>query len=260
MTITRSIALPSPPDHLEQISLLLDFDGTLVELAARPHRVRVGERLQLVMSRLSARLAGRLAIVSGRPLDQVRTMFGGIPFAVAGSHGAELVWPDGRKTVSPSLPGRDVVLAATRELARRHPGVLVEDKPFGIALHYRLAPAAQDECHALAGQLAGDYGFALQPGKMVIELKLSMADKGSAVRSLMSEAPMAGTRPIFVGDDDTDEAGFRAALDLHGAGVRIGVPAPTAAIYGLANVDATLHWLETADFGLAPPQVPRRLE
>ena len=248
MTMTRSIALPPPPALLQHVSLLLDFDGTLVELAARPDGVRVGERLRLIMTRLSDRLGGRLAIVSGRPADQVRTMFDGLSFAVAGSHGAELIWPDGRKTVSPPLRGRDIVLAATRELAGRHPGVLVEDKPFGIALHYRLAPDAQDECHALAGQLAGDYGFALQPGKMVIELKLSMADKGSAVRSLMREAPMAGTRLIFVGDDDTDEAGFRAALDLHGAGVRIGAPAPTAAIYGLANVDETLQWLESADF------------
>lgn len=258
--MTRSDALPSPPNFLQRVTLLLDLDGTLVEVAARPDGVRVSKRLRYIMTRLSDRLGERLAIVSGRPAGQVRTMFDGLTFAVAGSHGAELFWPDGRKLVSPLLRGRDIILRATRELAGRFPGVLVEDKPFGVALHYRLAPDAQDKCHALAGQLAADHGLALQPGKMVIELKLSTADKGVAVRNLMRETPMVGTSPIFVGDDDTDEAGFRAALDLHGAGVRIGAPAPTAAIYGLANVAETLQWLEFADFVRDSPQVPSRPE
>lgn len=93
----------------------------------------------------------------------------------------------------------------------------------------------------------------------MIELKLSLSDKGSAVRGLMREMPTAGTHPIFVGDDDTDEAEIRAALDLHGAGVRIGAPAPTAAIYGWANVDETLQWVESADLVPDPPQVPADL-
>ena len=238
-------------DLLQHASLFLDFDGTLVELAARPDGVSVEDRLHDLLAHLSIKLEGRIAIISGRPAAQVRKLFRDPHFAIAGSHGHEIYWPDGR-IVTPANDGRhDSLLAQTRQLEERHSGLIVEDKPFGVALHYRLAPQAEEDCIHLAERLAAETGYQLQTGKMVVELMLPGADKGEAVLSLLSEAPLAGARPIFIGDDDTDEAGFRTVARLSGAGILVGAPRATAAVFGLGDVDATLRWLEAAG-GAAP--------
>lgn len=252
MTELLRTALPAPPlELLDGASLFLDFDGTLVELAARPDGVTVEARLHDLLARLWTRLAGRLAIISGRPAAQVRRLFREPRFAIAGSHGHELHWPDGRILATANSHQRDALLTQMHELRERRPGLTVEDKPFGVALHYRAAPQAENECIQLAERLALETGYVLQTGKMVVELMLPGADKGQALRALMSEPPMADARPIFIGDDDTDEAGFLMAAQLGGFGVLVGAPRATAATYGLQDVDATLRWLEAAG-GAAP--------
>lgn len=231
---------------LSGASLLLDLDGTLVEIANRPDGIRVDQRLHQLMDGLSRQFGGRLAIISGRPVEQLRSFFPDLSIAIAGSHGIEILWPDGRTTrATDARPDRGIVERA-RAFESAHPGVLIEEKPFGIAIHYRMAPGAEDACRTLALEIADAAGYALQSGKMVFELKISAADKGDAVKSLMSVAPMRGTRPVFVGDDETDEAAFRTARRLGGAGVLVGPYRPSDASYRLDSVDDTLRWLETA--------------
>jgi trehalose 6-phosphate phosphatase len=245
MTESRHEMLPSPPlSLLSGASLFLDFDGTLVGIEARPGDVVVGQSLRLLMERLSARLANRVAIISGRPSEQVNELFGGVAFAIAGSHGLELRWPDGSKMAAPPPPHLDDVVAEMESLRRRYPDLIVESKPFGVALHYRLAPQAENDCRVLAAALGKKTGLQLQSGKMVFELKAPWADKGTALSFLMAGPEMAGTRPVFVGDDDTDESAFEAARRLGGAGILVGPSRPTAAIYGLPDVDSTTRWLE----------------
>ena len=131
-------------------------------------------------------------------------------------------------------------------LRRQHSKILVERKPFGVALHYRQAPEAEQHCRALAMELANETGLQLQSGKMVLELKAPGADKGSALSLFMAGSEMSGTRPVFVGDDETDEAGFEAAARLGGAGVLVGPLRSSAAAFRLPDVESTLRWLETA--------------
>lgn len=247
MTQKGSTPRSQPPvSLLARASLFLDFDGTLVQLASRPDFVKVEAKLSDLLAILSTKLQGRLAIVTGRPAEQVRTLFGQPKFAIAGSHGVELHWPDGR-VVTPSFhDDRAVILQRARELAETYAGLIVEDKPFGVALHYRLAPQAERACISLATRLAEDTGYLLQTGKMVVELKFSSGDKGDAVKAFMSEPPMMDGRPIFIGDDDTDEAGFLMASHLGGVGVLVGATKETAAAYRLADVDETLRWLKAA--------------
>ena len=121
---------------------------------------------------------------------------------------------------------------------------VVEEKPFGAALHYRQAPDAGAACDALAETIAARTGLTLQHGKMVAELRVPGGDKGDAVRRFMAEPPMAGARPVFVGDDLTDEAGFRAAEALGGWGILVGGPRATAAHYGLSGVKDVHEWLD----------------
>jgi len=241
----NSVALP-PPDLLEGASLFLDFDGTLVELAERPDAVAVDDRLHAVMRRLADRLDRRIAVISGRPAEQVLALFGETRITVVGSHGMEFRHADGRATVAERPPTLEPALAAMHALAARTPGVFVEDKPLGAALHFRQSPESERECAALARELATGDALHFQPGKMMVEVRAPGGDKGSAIRTLMAEPDFAGTHPVFMGDDLTDEPGFAAATELGGAGILVGPSRATAARFRLDSVDAALGWLEAA--------------
>jgi trehalose 6-phosphate phosphatase len=233
--------------ELEPFSLLIDFDGTLVELIDDPGRVRVDGALHDLLTGLALAVPGRVALISGRSIVQLERFLGPLAgrLVLAGSHGGELRWPQGR-SVAPERPaGLDAAEAALAEFAAANAGVLVEAKDYSAALHYRAAPEAMAAAQALCRDLASRHGLTAQPGKMMVELKAA-GDKGDAVRAFMAEPPMAGTRPIFVGDDLTDEAGFMAARALGGAGVLVGPGWQTAAVFGLADVAAVRAWLATA--------------
>jgi trehalose 6-phosphate phosphatase len=236
----------APPPTLAGISLFLDFDGTLVEIADTPDAVIVPPALIGVLEALAARLPGRVAIVSGRSLAQIDALIGpfGRTIAVAGSHGAELRRPG-------VVAGEDKppeALAAAADALHEHAaqtGLIVERKTLGVALHYRQAPDREEEAVALASMLAARHGLVLQRGKMMVELRAD-GDKGRAITALLAAPEMAGTRPIFFGDDVTDEDGFIAAAAAGGAGVLVGPARPTAARYRVSDVAAVLAWAEAA--------------
>lgn len=239
--------LPHPPTELlSGATLFLDFDGTLVEFAHHPEAVVVSARLQALVRRLSERLLGRFAIISGRPADRIKSLFGDASFAIGGSHGLELSWPDGRTESGPPPAHLAEAAIAMDQLAQQNPGMLVERKPYSVALHFRVAPHLAETSRELAFALAQRTGLQMLAGNMVVELKAPTADKGSAVRAFMADGVMAGTRPVFIGDDITDEAGFAAVRDLGGAGILVGPPRTTSASYALGSVVETLDWLDVA--------------
>ena len=239
--------MPVPPlQLLRGANVFLDFDGTLVEIAERPDAVRVNDRLATLMRGLWERLEGRMAVISGRSASEVRALLGISAMTVVGSHGLEFCWGDGRIETIERPAALEHALAAMRDLAARTPGLLVEDKPLGAALHFRQAPSAEQACMALAVRLAPELGLKLQYGKMMVELRAAGGDKGSAVRRLMQEPIFAAARPLFFGDDVTDEPGFAAAREMGGSGVLIGPERASAAEYRLDGVAAMLDWLETA--------------
>ncbi len=245
--------LPPPPDGLlAGASLFLDFDGTLVDIAERPDAVTVDPALPALIAALAARLDRRVAIVSGRSVADLRAFLGPLPgCAVAGNHGLEMLWPDGRLDRPAPPAALAETIAEVRELAVLVPGVMIEPKPFGVALHYRQAPRAEAAVATLAAAIARRGAFTLQRGKMVVELRAAGADKGDALTALLALPPMAGSRPVFVGDDLTDEAGFRAARAAGGAGIVVGdACATTDADYRLATVADVHAWLATNAEGL----------
>lgn len=224
--------------------MFLDFDGTLTEIVSHPGAVVVDARLRAVLERVIVELPGRVAIVSGRSIDELQRLLGPTSLAFGGSHGVELLWPDGT-TSRPDRPADlGPVVREFQRLQKLHTGIVVERKPFGVALHYRGEPQAERACRDLAVAVARSSGLSLQAGKMVFELRAPGADKGSALRALLDDPAMRGTLPVFIGDDDTDEAAFIAAAELGGAGILVGPMRPTAARYRLESVDATLDWLE----------------
>ncbi len=238
-------ALAAPPSLCaSRDAVLLDFDGTLVELVDRPDAVVVDHRLAALLEALVASFAGRVALVSGRSVAQLEQFFGAVPdgLAVVGSHGAEVVVAGQRLAPvrPPALLGAE---QAIRQAFADVEGVVVEVKTLGVAIHWRLAPEAEAPARALAQALAADSGLAVQQGKMMIELRAGGHDKGSGIANLMARSPFSGSIPVFAGDDITDESGFEAVRTFGGHGVLVGARRATAARYRLDDVAAVRGWL-----------------
>ena len=237
---------PPPPAILDGAALFLDFDGTLVELAESPDAIRVPPRLAPLLDRLRRKLDGRLAIVSGRAIEALERHVPLSGIAFSGSHGLELQLADGT-TLPLSVPiGLGDVHERVKRFAESAEGLLAEEKPAGIALHYRRAPDEANRVEAFMEELAAERGWSIQRGNMVVELRPHGATKGDAVRAFMTEPDFAGARPVFVGDDLTDEHGFEAAAALGGAGILVGPERDTAARYRLDSVAAVAGWLAEA--------------
>ncbi|WP_202315112.1 trehalose-phosphatase [Mesorhizobium sp. L-8-3] len=234
------------PSRLAGLCVFLDIDGTLLDLAQTPDAVVVPNGLDADLAGLAARVGGALALVTGRPVDFVETLFPGHGFFVAGLHGAEIRTPG---SVEPAfaLGVRRFEEAKTRiaEAARNWPGVLVEDKGIAVALHYRLSPASEAAVNALMTEIQRSVpGWELQPGKCVLELRPAGRDKGGALKAFMEHAPFIGRLPLAIGDDVTDEAMFRAANDAGGLSVRVaGAGFPTAARGHVASPAALRAWI-----------------
>jgi len=239
--------LPRPgPLRAAETALFLDLDGTLAAIEPRPDQVVPEPRRTRLLARLADALEGRLAVISGRALDDVDRILDGAVPALAGVHGLQRRRADG-SVVAPA-PSEALASARQRlvEALPARDGLLIEDKGVAVACHYRLAPECADEVSALARDTAAAFGLELQPGDMVVELPPPGADKGDAISAFMAEPPFAGFTPVFVGDDLTDENGFRAVRELGGYGVLVGPERKTLAARRLGGVDEVMAWLETA--------------
>lgn len=204
-------------------ALLLDLDGTLLDIAPTPDAVRVPESLPGVLRLLRTRLDDALAIVSGRPAEQVDTLLPGIAYAVAGEHGGAVRFGPDAPVVRPSLPAPPTEwLVAAEALVRAHPGALLEHKARGFVLHYRLAPAAGPALEqGLADLLGAQATHVVLPAHMAFEVRPRGTDKGAAVAALLDRPPFAGRVPVYVGDDVTDEDAIRVARARGGLGLRV---------------------------------------
>ncbi len=205
-------------------AFFLDVDGTLIDIAPRPDAVVVPNGLPDTLSALAARAEGALALVSGRSLASLDDLFGAGRFAAAGVHGADIRLSAGRP--SERAPGLDEALR--RDLsttAAEFDGVLAEDKENAVAIHYRARPEIAPVLkRALVEVIGRRQGIEIMPGHCVFEVRRQGIDKGAAVGRFMAAAPFAGRRPVFIGDDVTDEAGFRAVNSAGGIAVAVGTP------------------------------------
>lgn len=241
------------PLELSQTCLFLDIDGTIAPIVARPDQVGPVAGRTALLRALSVRLEGRLAVISGRAIPDIDRIVEGAVTAVAGVHGLQRRSADGRIHQAQPHPGLDVVRGRLAEFAAGRPGVLVEDKGLSIAIHYRAEPEAGDPINTAARRIATENGLGVQAGDQVVELRTPGQDKGDAIRAFMTEAPFAGGRPVFVGDDLTDEPAFETAARMGGYGLLVGPARPTHALRRLADCEAVLAWLDQAVLADANP-------
>ncbi len=234
-----------PPSIGRDTAVLLDFDGTLVELAGLPDAVVVDEELGALLRDLIARQARCVAIVSGRSIAQLESFLGTLAddMALIGSHGAEIRHRGAllANEARPSALDQAAILFSDAFATR--PGVVVEEKSLGVAIHYRQDATSEEAARAMAAAFARRHGLEVQDGKMMVEVRLPGHDKGSAIAKLMREAPFAGHIPFFAGDDLTDEPGFAVCEALGGAGILVGPQRPSAACFALEDVASVRAWL-----------------
>jgi trehalose 6-phosphate phosphatase len=243
-----SVPRPSP-----EWAFYLDVDGTLIDFGDRPDAVRADAELRALLEKTSRAAQGALALISGRSVADLDQLFAPLRLPAAGQHGAE------RRDASGGLHAAAVGSAMLRDAAERlesfaraRPGLLLEDKGSSLALHYRRAPERAGEVRAAVTAVAVGLGggFELQGGKSVLEIKCCGRDKGTAIEQFNREAPFAGRRPVFVGDDQTDEYGFAVVNRLGGESIKVG-DGPSDAHWRLPDVAAVREWLAgwTARFG-----------
>ncbi|MFY8103359.1 MAG: trehalose-phosphatase [Ramlibacter sp.] len=226
-------------------ALFLDFDGTLVDIASHPQAVVVPPGLPDTLARLKDLLAGAVAVVSGRPIQEIDHFLAPLVLSAAGVHGAERRRADGTLAWQAVRPMRTVQVAA-QALAREHPALVVEAKRGSIALHYRQAPQLQALCLAtMQAAVERSPGLTLLCGKMVVEAKPGCATKSQAIEAFLKEAPFAGRTPVFVGDDVTDESGFDSVQRRGGIGVKVG-EGPSVARERVAHPGAMREAMERA--------------
>jgi trehalose 6-phosphate phosphatase len=216
------VALPDLP----ALAILLDIDGTLLELAATPHQVVVPGGLTDTLNRLLERTSGALALVSGRSLDDIDWIFAPDRFPAIGGHGAEMRLQAGNESIDIHAPPMAAELKRRlAAIADLDPGILVEDKGYSLALHYRRAPHAEHAIYAEVARIRAELSSApieMLPGKRVLEIKHAGFTKASGVRELLSRAPFAGRRPLFIGDDVTDDTVFAIMPDFDGISFSVG--------------------------------------
>ena len=252
-SLTLAESWPPPLDP--RSALFLDVDGTLLEIAPRPELVQVPVGLPSLMIRLSARREGALALISGRPLAQLDRLFQPWQGAAAGLHGLERRRVDGILDFGVdgnSSAALDRLRPKLAAVAADGTGLTLEDKGGTLALHYRAAPQREPEIRAAVGALHREMASVLRliMGKMVVEFQPRSADKGRAIAAFLAEPPFLGRRPVFVGDDTTDEDGFAEIRRRGGIAVRVGpFGGATIANYRLPSVEAVLAWLASGGLG-----------
>jgi trehalose 6-phosphate phosphatase len=216
-----------------RLALLLDVDGTLLDIADRPDRVLVPIGLVDALAATERRLGGALALVTGREVEQVDRLFQPLKLRVAAVHGAELrLDPDAPPTPVPGTRELPPALweAVTRAL-RDFPGTFAENKRFSITVHYRLAPGVKDALRKAVMRIVQaepESAVEIMNARRAIELKSPGYNKGRAVSFLLGVPPFLGRTAFYIGDDTTDESAFAAVSAGGGYAFSVGRLRPGA--------------------------------
>lgn len=228
-----------------QYAFFFDVDGTLAAIQSRPEAVFIPEQVIAQLQQLSALSQGALALVSGRPIEQLDALAAPWYGPAAGVHGAERRDAKGNlQRISLPVEVEQSLRTELQDAMASWPGTQLEVKGMAFALHYRQAMQHEQDVMRLAEQSVKRFpGLALQPGKCVVEIKPAGIDKGAAISDFMEQPPFAGRTPVFIGDDLTDEKGFLAVNARQGVSIKVG-EGSTQAHYRLHDVDAVYGWLE----------------
>jgi trehalose 6-phosphate phosphatase len=226
-------------------AVFLDLDGTLIDIAPTPEAARIPLDLIPILTLVSARLRGALAIISGRTISVIHRFLSPLPVVAAGVHGAELLAEPGGEVLLTVGPLEPQVVTAVSRLSRIAAGVVVEPKLYSIAVHYRLVPTAEPQIEAELRRILKDSPdhLILCPGREVFEVVPKQISKGAALEALLHYPAFRGRRPIMIGDDIPDQSAFDAAIRIGGAGLRVAGECFSPEVAGFAGPSDVRSWL-----------------
>jgi trehalose 6-phosphate phosphatase len=237
--------LPPPDLDGPNWALFLDIDGTLVEHAPHPDAVVVDADLRILLAALQERFDGALALVTGRSVVAADRLFAPLELRAAGLYGLEHRLESGGPVEPAKEPADIAALADEIEVEFAGRNVHVERKGPILAIHTRAAPDLLDRAIQLVEQALTRLppNYRLLPGNAGVELMPLEAVKGAAIRRFIKMEDFRGRRPVFLGDDTSDETGFEVINEAGGISIRVKPNGATLAGYALADVAATLEWL-----------------
>ncbi|MFC2069321.1 trehalose-phosphatase [Chloroflexota bacterium] len=235
--------------HQRELAIFLDYDGTLTPIVEDPAEAKLSKNTRNIIRKLAKHYS--VAIISGRDLKDVQNMVGIKDLAYAGSHGFDIAGPGqyrDQKRGERFLPALKRAEVELSKALQDIPGVRVERKRFGIAVHYRQVDRANlDDLEKRFEKLLSSYPeLRKTTGKEIFELRPNIDwDKGKALLSLLEllYTDSARVLPVYIGDDDTDEDAFRAISD-RGITIVVGTgKCPTTAHYALGDTDEAAQFL-----------------
>jgi trehalose-phosphatase len=235
------------------VFLFLDFDGTLTEIAPRPDDVYLSSRRKDCLRALLDVPQFSVAVISGRPLDELRRLIGLEGLYYVGNHGLEWMTPNGAKNTRDVAPPVTHALTSLRDQFRHArgtaKGVFLEDKGTALALHYRMASedvalsARSEFVRAVHWHQRQGVALEILPGKEVVEAKPAVVNKGEAAIFLLKRFG-GDALPIYCGDDQTDEFAFHR-LNKRGMTILVAeTPRSTAASFYLRNPNEIYEFLQ----------------
>ena len=231
-------------DFNQPIALFLDVDGTLLEFCNNPDDVYPGVELNLILKSLSSLLKGALALVTGRRVLEIDRIFHPLQLPIGGQHGLEHRDAEGNFKLVKSLKFPENIRSQIQCFGEIYPECAIEDKSLTMAIHYRRAPKLEEKVLKFVNKLIeGEKHFHAISGNMVIEIKPLGVDKGQSIALFMENEPFVDKLPIFIGDDVTDEDGFRYINANNGISIKVGTITSSLARYNLNNVNAVHDWL-----------------
>jgi trehalose 6-phosphate phosphatase len=247
-----------PPLDAGIYSILLDFDGTLVDFAPHPDAIALRPGTGDLLRRLTEYFRGAVALVSGRRIESLDRFLAPLKLAAIGVHGQEARRYGG--TVVTRTPNPELGTARQRiadSLPENDP-LLFEDKKSALVLHYRTCPEERGRALEIARRaIEGLAQLTVVEGHAIAEVREKNVSKADAVSIVAGWPEFAGRMPVFIGDDTTDEDGFRAATESGGFGIKVGA-GETAARFRLADVGAVHEWLAMSAGRQEPEAVAAR--
>ncbi|WP_423821035.1 trehalose-phosphatase [Salinisphaera sp. SPP-AMP-43] len=249
------------PKPAQDWAIFLDVDGTLIHIAEHPDSVQPSDRLGEILEQAAEAVDGALALISGRSIAVIDALTEHAAPAAAGLHGLEIRTAEGEyRSAEQNIPALQDAREQLESLTASHSDLFIEDKKATLALHYRGASeaattAAQRTVESIVAASGGE--LSRLDGKSVYEIKPAHGDKGHALHELLATPSFSGRRPVYVGDDVTDEAAFRTANELGGVSIRVGADGASEARYRLNTVDEVLEWLEATARTLGREIEPR---
>ncbi|UBI32132.1 trehalose-phosphatase [Acinetobacter variabilis] len=226
-----------------QVVLFLDIDGTISEFHPDPDKSIIHPEIINILENLQQYI--QLILVTGRSILQTQKLIHPLQWNIAGSHGLELIYQADLKTlISLNKPQLQALKQYIQEQAVQIPDLRIEVKDYSVALHFREHPQLEDRVHAFALECLNQFSdFELKAGKYVFELVPKGANKGSAIQQIIQQYHLTDHYPMFIGDDLTDEAGFKVINALHGCSIKVGL-GQTLARYRLENVSQVQAFLK----------------